>query len=209
MNKACRNYLIFLTLSVLFPPNLSQTSNHIEILECGISKEDSEAIVNGHNEYRKLIAKGKVLGQPRGINLKKMQWDQHLADEADKIAKLATFAHKKVFDERWLYVGQNLHMHSSSKNSTGTNWERCLASWFVEHKQYNYGPIILRDKTGHYTQMVWANTEYVGCGFCFFKNDSKTSMPFHKLYVCNYGPAGNFIGQVPYETGSEGCEELC
>lgn len=41
-------------------------------LENGVSKLDGNIIVQKHNDFRKLIATGRVLGQPRGINLKKL-----------------------------------------------------------------------------------------------------------------------------------------
>jgi hypothetical protein len=50
-------------------------------------------------------------------------------------------------------------------------------------------------ETGHYTQLVWAQTAKVGCGFVQYgKNE--------QLLVCNYLPAGNTIGQKMYEQGS-------
>ncbi|KAA3679609.1 uncharacterized protein DEA37_0013665 [Paragonimus westermani] len=50
------------------------------------------------------------------------------------------------------------------------------------------------------SQLIWANTRKVGCGF---KKCSKSRMPFGYSVVCNYGPAGNFIGEFPYETSEE------
>ena len=43
--------------------------------------------------------------------------------------------------------------------------------------------------TGHYTQMVWAKTDRLGCGYVSYKSGR-----FDKKYlVCNYGETGNFI----------------
>ncbi len=50
--------------------------------------------------------------------------------------------------------------------------------------------------TGHYSQLVWAETEYVGCGHITYANNN--SRGYKRLLVCNYGPAGNFIGQPVY-----------
>jgi hypothetical protein len=55
------------------------------------------------------------------------------------------------------------------------------------------------DVCGHYTQLVWRNTNHVGCGIktC----TTGTPFPGHTTWtfvVCDYQPPGNFIGQHPY-----------
>jgi hypothetical protein len=48
---------------------------------------------------------------------------------------------------------------------------------------------------GHYTQLVWANTREVGCGYstCTTQDDF-----LFEVWVCNYDPPGNVINQFPY-----------
>ena len=51
-------------------------------------------------------------------------------------------------------------------------------------------------ETGHFTQLVWAKTTHVGCGYIKFKDASGS----HATQIaCNYGPAGNFEGQLIYK----------
>jgi len=61
--------------------------------------------------------------------------------------------------------------------------------WADEKVKYNAGqrsgPGI-----GHYTAMVWKNTQEIGCGFA-----SSGQMDF---LVCRYNPPGNVPGQTPY-----------
>ena len=52
--------------------------------------------------------------------------------------------------------------------------------------------------TGHYTQMLWWDTEVIGCGFTMFLEDGW----WKKLYTCNYGPAGNIIFSQMYLKGA-------
>lgn len=60
--------------------------------------------------------------------------------------------------------------------------------------------------TGHYTQLVWATSEYIGCGHASFLEDisvhdnPKSPHVVHRL-VCNYGPAGNIQGASVYRIG--------
>lgn len=53
---------------------------------------------------------------------------------------------------------------------------------------------------GHYTQVVWATTTAVGCAAIgYTEGDPNTTvMPYQQLYVCNYGPPGNYIGSPVY-----------
>jgi pathogenesis-related protein 1 len=44
---------------------------------------------------------------------------------------------------------------------------------------------------GHFTQVIWKNTQFVGCG-------SGRAADGTTYIVCNYYPGGNFGGQKPY-----------
>ncbi len=67
--------------------------------------------------------------------------------------------------------------------------EELAQLWADEKVKYNAGqrsgPGI-----GHYTAMVWQNTQEIGCGF-----SSSGQMDF---LVCRYNPPGNLPGQTPY-----------
>ena len=43
---------------------------------------------------------------------------------------------------------------------------------------------------GHYTQIVWETTQKVGC--------AKIQCDGFDLWVCNYDPPGNWVGEKPY-----------
>ncbi|KAJ8921934.1 hypothetical protein NQ315_008568 [Exocentrus adspersus] len=163
----------------------------------GVGDRDKQIIVKKHNDVRNLISQGKVRGQPKGKNLKTMKYDDKLAKEAQKISNTCKFAHVRVKDGRWQAVGQNLYTTYSTAYKKGADWDSAIQNWFNEYPYYKYGDRTTNNKNGHYTQVVWADTEYVGCGYTECKG---TSWPFQKLYVCNYGPAGNYIGQLPYAT---------
>merc|ERR1712037_775908 len=54
---------------------------------------------------------------------------------------------------------------------------------------------------GHFTQLGWADTYMVGCGYSYY-DDPKRGLS--KLYVCNYGPGGNLVGDSMYKVGFPG-----
>ena len=78
--------------------------------------------------------------------------------------------------------------------------EEVVTAWASEGACYTYGPITANDSCpctpssggacGHYTQVVWRGTTEVGCGVA--------TCPGKEVWVCNYKPPGNILGQKPY-----------
>lgn len=86
-------------------------------------------------------------------------------------------------------------------------------------------------KVGHYTQIVWAETYKIGCGYIMYKKGKKFNKVWYqmnrkfviiilkrtisceiilsifKVLVCNYGPGGNEAGGSMYKIGRAG--SLC
>ncbi len=50
-----------------------------------------------------------------------------------------------------------------------------------------------KSNTGHYSQVVWADTYAVGCAA------TKCSKGLSPIYACNYGTTGNFTGAPMYK----------
>lgn len=63
-------------------------------------------------------------------------------------------------------------------------------AWYNELNDpgYTYGDEF-SEGTGHFTQLVWASSERIGCGIGM--NDRGTGF----YGVANYDPAGNYEGQ--------------
>ncbi|XP_030767322.1 CRISP/Allergen/PR-1-like, partial [Sitophilus oryzae] len=163
------------------------------ILGSGVSQSEQNAIVNIHNNFRQQIASGSVPGQPKGINLRRFSYDSKLAEEAQKISNTMVFQHVAVKDSRF-YVGQNLYLTSSTAAGGPSDWNAAITGWFSEYKSYKYDKCCAGfEKTGHYTQVVWADTRYVGCGYTYYY-EAGTQYPYKKFYTCNYGPGGNIAG---------------
>ncbi|KAJ8921931.1 hypothetical protein NQ315_008565 [Exocentrus adspersus] len=193
----------FLCLAVLLA--VQEYAFPCSVYEYGVTEKDKSTILNKHNALRKLIANGQVENQPRGVNLKRMIWDDYLAGQAQNIANMCKFKHSPVSDARWS-VGQNLYIQPTIGVQKGTDWNAAVQWWFDEHPMYTYTTDYQFDeKTGHYTQVVWANTSHVGCGYTYYPDGDRNE----KLYVCNYGPGGNVDHGLIYKVGDHGCENLC
>lgn len=51
-------------------------------------------------------------------------------------------------------------------------------------------------RIGHFTQLAWANVTHIGCAL-YSRNVDGTSC----MLACNYGPAGNWLGQPMFREG--------
>eukprot|EP01083_Nonionella_stella_P100361 282942_1 len=60
---------------------------------------------------------------------------------------------------------------------------------------------------GHFTQVAWANTKYVGCGVADCSS-SPAKGKYKSVFVCNYYPAANMPNVYPYPCtpGDTGCD---
>ena len=68
-----------------------------------------------------------------------------------------------------------------------------IDSWASEEKKYSYSDASFGEKTGHFTQLVWQNTQRVGCGAVECHNDDDNGAQGW-LLVCEYDPPGNVKG---------------
>ena len=138
----------------------------------------------------------------------KIEWDDELADIAQAHANQCKFEHdcNQCRQVNRFSVGQNLFSSMSSDPSPSANWTQATQSWYkeitnapgalVQSFQSSSNPKIM---WGHFTQVVWADTWKIGCGFTAYKSDR---WAVEKLYTCNYGPAGNFEEDPMYKSGS-------
>ncbi|KAI7686548.1 CRISP/Allergen/PR-1 [Sarcoptes scabiei] len=184
------------------------------ISQRGISKRDRKLILDAHNYYRNLIASGKEskLGFPSAANMLTLQWDESLAYVAQKHADQCRFEHDCYSCRRTgkhSVVGQNLYQYRTSKSSMKPQWKKIVKEWYEEIEiappQVAVSFQLFELNIGHFTQIAWATTNRIGCGFTSYQNNdhSGNNAVFRtvQLYTCNYAPGGNFLGEKMYEHG--------
>ncbi|WP_241192100.1 CAP domain-containing protein, partial [Streptomyces sp. ADI97-07] len=77
--------------------------------------------------------------------------------------------------------------------------EDAVTSWAAERKNFIYPAQSVDGKAvGNYTQLVWAQSEWVGGAYSYFRDLGSPSLPYTHLLAVNFGPGGNNVGQAPY-----------
>nr|DAD36268.1 TPA_asm: hypothetical protein HUJ06_006908 [Nelumbo nucifera] len=111
----------------------------------------------------------------------------------DKLAAYAqNYADQRVEDCTLMHsggpYGENLAGSSGSLSGTGA-----VNLWVGEKQYYDYSTNSCSDGQvcGHYTQVVWRNSLRVGCATVQCNNGGT-------FVICNYDPAGNVVGELPY-----------
>lgn len=122
-----------------------------------------------------------------------LEWSKELADIATAYAKECKFEHSENPD-----YGENLFASSVSTKAANV-----VKPWVDEKADYDYASntCAAEKVCGHYTQVVWADSRKVGCGFAeCTENTPFMGAPSPRWYhwVCNYDPPGNYVGQKPY-----------
>ncbi|KAM8726406.1 cysteine-rich venom protein TEL1-like [Acanthopagrus schlegelii] len=153
------------------------------------SSVNPSEIVNKHNNLRRSVS-------PPASNMLKMSWSKELADNAQKWADKCTQGHSPRKIRQSKNFGENLYMSSAP-----SNWDTVIQKWYDEVKYWKYGVGSTNKKkaVGHYTQVVWADSNKIGCGMATCPNAD------YKYYaVCQYSPPGNskfLYKQYPYKKG--------
>lgn len=141
----------------------------------------------------------------RGLGLQEMKWSADLAATAQEWADYLAgqngckIMHRPDKGKHAGDYGENIFW-ASAVQVTG---ERCavqvvspagvVEAWASESHNYDYGKNSCREGSvcGHYTQIVWSATRYLGCGMAVCADKGQ-------IWVCNYDPPGNYRGQKPY-----------
>ena len=121
------------------------------------------------------------------LGIAPLAWSGELAqvaqDWAHRLVQTGTFEHR-----RNLEYGENIfEIWGATPYSQP---DAVVRAWASESASYRYETNTCTGRCGHYTQIIWRQTKEVGCGVA---RDSK-----REVWVCNYAPYGNIIGEKPY-----------
>jgi len=174
----------------------------------GLSPNTLNAVLDRHNQLRAQVAQGNQPGQPPAANMNQLVWNTELADIAQRWADQCNFGHDDNRNKLdGTQVGQNVAFSGNSRQQNEDELTNVaigqVDNWFNEVSMFNPNSIsnyMFDFSTGHYSQMVWADTTELGCGSVYYQEGG-----FWRYYlVCNYAVAGNFQGMAVYQIG-EAC----
>ncbi|XP_063242903.1 venom allergen 5-like [Bacillus rossius redtenbacheri] len=165
----------------------------------GLNATERTALLDQHNALRSRVARGEESRgqpgpQPAASNMRTLVWDAELARLAQNWANQCVFRHNLCGGD----VGQNLYTMTTTQRGP-PDLAAAVNSWYDEVTKFGRQQVSsyrFETSTGHYTQVVWAETHLLGCGYIGYSDTRQ-----HHTLVCNYGPAGNVISRPVYQTG--------
>jgi uncharacterized protein YkwD len=161
--------------------------------------DGEQLLLDAHNATRT-----GTLNPPPSPGLSKVTWDSRLATVAQNYAERCEWSHNGAASQQYAeeggsgYVGENL---SAAWGNETINLGNMYSGWSEEAGFYDYDANSCQagEQCGHYTQVVWRETERVGCGWTQCSTLQGINGPTDVWFlVCNYAPGGNINGRRPY-----------
>jgi hypothetical protein len=175
----------------------------------GISDQQKQEITDIHNDFRNQLALGTTTPKlPFAQNMVQAYWNEEVAAKAQDWANRCNFTHstREFRKTSGFTVGENIYLSGASGKFADMDFKSAISAWFNEIKNVETAnidkftqPVSSKGTIGHFTQLAWANSFQIGCGFSQFQQDGA----FKNLYVCQYGPVGNVIPNEVYISGTE------
>jgi len=176
------------------------------------SQKDKDGIVALHNNLRK-----SAIPKPK-TQMQSLTWHEGLAEAAQNQMvrqidangqERCGHSNRRPFTEvKGLGVRFGLNRCFGWTGLYG--WEKGMTNWAKTKEEYRYCESECTDENsncGWYTQMVWAETKYIGCAELVCTEDH--------LIACFYWPAGNVMDfdtrqlEHPYEVTEETMKMAC
>ncbi|KAG6406700.1 hypothetical protein SASPL_134314 [Salvia splendens] len=116
-----------------------------------------------------------------------MTWDESVANFA------RDYVNSKLGDCNMVHSGNSQYGENLAQGSGDFTGRAAVDLWVGEKANYNYDSNSCAEGQvcGHYTQVVWRNSNQLGCARAQCSNG-------WWFISCNYAPPGNYVGQSPY-----------
>lgn len=146
---------------------------------------DPAAMVAAHNRWRTKVGVSSGLRWSDKLAGVAQGWANQLKNEG-----CAMYHSGNGYGEN-IYKASALMWSDGRRDLQKKTPQQVTDSWGSEIKFYDYESNSCSGVCGHYTQVVWKNTQEVGCAMSVCGDNSQ-------IWVCSYYPAGNVVGRKPY-----------
>jgi hypothetical protein len=181
-----------------------------------LSTEDKALIVDTINNYRNQVAlkQSSYDYLPFAKNMIQIFWDEALASKAQDFANTCKIGHssnESVRKGAEYQIGENIYSKMWQNGTPKADWKGAIDEWWKQGYGFKNKPIdsfmLGGADTGDFTQLIWANSFLVGCGYSVFQGEYPGTIT--NLYVCQFGPTGNVVGKAIFKVAEKkGCECL-
>uniref|UniRef100_A0AC35TFK5 SCP domain-containing protein n=1 Tax=Rhabditophanes sp. KR3021 TaxID=114890 RepID=A0AC35TFK5_9BILA len=150
--------------------------NNLLVESVPLDEYQKAKVVAEHNRYRSIVP---------STNMRMVYWSEELAASAQRHANTCDFRHSRGRRN----VGENIWA------SPYGNYSDAVQRWFQEVYDSRCGcNHAYKHCCGHYVQVVWADTNLIGCGYAKCRDIQGVSGRGHKhVFVCHYNPQGNLF----------------
>jgi uncharacterized protein YkwD len=177
---------VYTTIALATSDNRQTTNTDATIMDrlsigSNLSLQEVQELLRLHNKVRADVGV-RPLTWSKKLAIYAQEWANHVASTNCKLT------HRPTSGKWKQEYGENLVMGTGGSYGVAD----AVKEWQSE-KQYYRGQTLNPSNwydSGHYTQMVWKNSEEMGC--------AKVECNGNIIVVCNYDPPGNILGQKPY-----------
>ncbi|XP_077534510.1 CRISP/Allergen/PR-1-like [Haemaphysalis longicornis] len=147
----------------------------------GLEPGAAAFVLKMHNDFRSKVALGQLRGFRPAADMQELVWDDELAEVAQAHAELCTdsqgvgdLQHDQIENRataKFPQVGQNLADEYGYGRPFPANWTVAVEGWTNEsvlYPAYRIAAFNPPPGSGHFTQVIWAKTRYLGCGFLHY-----------------------------------------
>lgn len=166
-------YRMFRTASLVL---LATLAAHALAAPFHVEPSPMEGITARHNAWRARV------GAPP------LHWSNALAGVAQNWANHLATTGCRLRHSGGDRYGENLYWSRGRQRTAA----EVVDSWADERRDYDLRRFRCRSGAvcGHWTQIIWADTQEVGCGVARCPGQQE-------VWVCNYAPPGNWVGRPP------------
>jgi uncharacterized protein YkwD len=177
---------IYTTIALATSDNRQTTKTDATIMDrlsigSNLSLQEVQELLRLHNKVRADVGV-RPLTWSKKLAIYAQEWANHVASTNCKLT------HRPTSGKWKQEYGENLVMGTGGSYGVAD----AVKEWQSEKQYYRGQTLNLSNwyDSGHYTQMVWKNSEEMGC--------AKVECNGNIIVVCNYDPPGNILGQKPY-----------